>query len=198
MGVARPAQSTGTRLAALAATVAIGLPLFAGVSPAQAEETATEQVDHVLYWNEVVLEAFRETGGTPGPLSRGGAMMNLAIYDAVNSIQPIGEPYLGEYDDLVGGRDGALNAAIDHAAHDALAAAFPQLDFSDDLAAARALPDDGSREDQKLGRAAGELSAAAIVRDRKGDGAEDTVDYVPVLEPGHWRPAPGQPAAGAH
>lgn len=174
MGVARPAQSTGTRLAALAAIVAIGLPLFARVSPPQAGETATEQVDHVLCWNEVALEAFRETGGTPGPLSRGGAMMNLIIYDVVNSIQPIGEPYLGEYDGLVGGRDGALNAAIDHAA----------------LAAARALPDDGSKEDQKLGRAAGELSAAAIVQDREGDGSEDTARLSPC---GRW-PWPTPPS----
>ncbi|MET9797263.1 vanadium-dependent haloperoxidase [Nocardiopsis alba] len=198
MSVARPVQNTGKRIAALATSVAFGLPLIVGTSPAQAQETDRETIDHVLYWNEVALEAFRETGGTPGPLSRGGAMMNLAIYDVVNSIRPIGEPYLGEYGDLVGERDGALNAAIDHAAHNALSAAFPRLDFSDDLATARALPDEGSAEDRRLGREAGELSAAAIVQDREGDGSQDTIDYVPVLEPGHWRPAPGVPAAGAH
>ena len=65
MSVARPVQNTGKRIAALATSVAFGLPLIVGTSPAQAQETDRETIDHVLYWNEVALEAFRETGGGP-------------------------------------------------------------------------------------------------------------------------------------
>ena len=51
--------------------------------------------DAVTTWNGVLLDVVRDVGGAPGPISRGGAMMHGAIYDAVNSIVPsTHRPYL--------------------------------------------------------------------------------------------------------
>lgn len=49
-------------------------------------------------------------------------MMHGAIYDAVNSIVPTHEPYLGR---VAASPTASLDATVVHAAHDTLAAAFP-------------------------------------------------------------------------
>jgi hypothetical protein len=144
--------------------------------------------DHVLFWNgSPLLDAFRQFGGHPGPLSRGGAMMNLAIYDAVNSIQRIGKPYRTKIE-KADGHHGALNAAVDWAAYEALKAAYPNLNFDDEFAAARALTPLANPSDERLGEEIGKATAAAIIQDRLNDGSTDTTPYTAILEPGHWRP----------
>lgn len=50
--------------------------------------------DQVINWNNVYLQAIRLNGGTPGPISRTGAILHAAIYDAVNSIDQDYNPYL--------------------------------------------------------------------------------------------------------
>ncbi|MEV2276529.1 vanadium-dependent haloperoxidase [Nocardiopsis sp. NPDC049922] len=123
--------------------------------------------------------------------------MNAAIYDLVGSFESYGRIYLTDTSDLIGGREGALNPAIDHAAHRTLEALFPRLDFSDDLRAALGAHRGGSR-DHTLGRWAGRRTAAAILRHRRDDGWDRTVEYVPVLKPGHWRPDPSVPVVEPH
>ncbi|WP_198659032.1 vanadium-dependent haloperoxidase [Nocardiopsis sp. FIRDI 009] len=124
-------------------------------------------------------------------------MMNLAIYDVVGSVESYGMIYLTDTSDLVGGREGALDPAIDYAAHETLAALFPRLDFSDDLRAALGTYRTGSR-DHDLGRRAGLRTARAMIRHREDDGWDRTVEYVPVLRPGHWRPDPSVPVVEPH
>jgi hypothetical protein len=179
---------------------ALALTVTAPATAAFAEhpEIVGLESDHVLFWNNApLLDAFRQYGGTPGPLSRGGAMMNLAIYDAVNSIQTIGRPYRLRVAKAAG-RYGALNAAVDWAAYEALKSAFPTLNFDDEFAAARALTPPGRVSDERFGEELGKATAAAIIADRTGDGSTDTTPYTPILEPGHWRPVAGQGAGGAN
>jgi len=38
----------------------------------------------IISWNNIYLEAVRRLGGAPGPLSRMGAMMHIAMFDAIN------------------------------------------------------------------------------------------------------------------
>ncbi|MEV6813498.1 hypothetical protein AB0M52_15390, partial [Micromonospora sp. NPDC051296] len=66
----------------LIATMSAVGAVFVAPQPA----AATPPADHVLFWNDVLLRAYREVGGAPGPLARAGAMMHVAIYDAVHSI----------------------------------------------------------------------------------------------------------------
>jgi hypothetical protein len=190
-----------SRRAVIAAAAATATLLSTGQLAAAAgsdPEPSRPGADHVLFWNNAVLDAFRQVGGTPGPLSRGSAMMNLAIYDAVNSIRAVGKPYRTNVTEAAG-RDGAVDSAVDQAAYDALRSAFPAVNFDDDLAAARALPGRGASEaDIAFGQQLGATTADAIIKDRANDGSADTTPYTPVLQPGHWRPMPGMAAGGAN
>ncbi|AFZ31140.1 phosphoesterase PA-phosphatase related protein [Gloeocapsa sp. PCC 7428] len=47
--------------------------------------------DIIIAWNNIYLEAVRRLGGAPGPLSRIGAMMHIAMFDAINIL--CGSPY---------------------------------------------------------------------------------------------------------
>ncbi|MGW4649678.1 vanadium-dependent haloperoxidase [Kitasatospora sp. NPDC004289] len=155
-----------------------------------AETSAVHRTDHVIYWNNVLMDAFRTTGGTPGPLGRGGAMMNLAIYDAVNSIQQIGRPYRTLVPNSRG-YNGSMEAAIDQAAYSALKAAFPAINFDDELNTAVSLRRPTNAININRGIAIGNAAANGIITDRVGDGADDNTPYVVNNSPGYWRPTPG-------
>ncbi|MEU8544855.1 hypothetical protein AB0C52_33465 [Streptomyces sp. NPDC048717] len=180
------------------AVAAAGLALITaavGATPAGAQSldtTTPTTPDRVLYWNNAILDAFRQVGGTPGPLTRGGAMMNLAIYDAVNSIQTIGTPYVTK-DATAAGKVGSVDAAVDYAAYTALKNAFPSVDFTAAFNAARALPDRGNAAEQQAGSQLGIETANAIIANRTGDGSANTAPYIAVNAPGHWIPAAGKP-----
>ncbi len=121
-----------------------GVAALPGSAAADAQAANTAQTDHVLYWNKVLVDSFQGLKGaeaTPGSLARAGAMMNVAVYDAVNAITPIGKPYLIR---PTSGAGGSVDAAIDHAAYGVLSKTLPALDFTDEFNTARAL-DTGSR-----------------------------------------------------
>ncbi|MFF9635397.1 vanadium-dependent haloperoxidase [Streptomyces bacillaris] len=198
-------QRTTTFRVAVAGLAFAGVATLAPAAPAAATsvtntipETSRGSKDHVLYWNNALLDVFRHTGGTPGPLTRGGAIMDLAIYDVVNSIRTIGKPYLVK-DTSAAGAYGALNTAIDHAAYSTLRTAFPNYPVADldaKLAAALALPDIGNAAQREQGRRLGVKIAKAHLANRANDGSADTTPYVATNAPGHWTPAPGKPAGG--
>ncbi|MDQ3608224.1 MAG: vanadium-dependent haloperoxidase [Actinomycetota bacterium] len=149
--------------------------------------------DAVTQWNDVLLDVVRQVGGPPGPIARGGAMMHGAIYDAVNSIVPTHEPYLVR----VGSTPTAsLEAAIAHAAHDTLAAAFPAttVGLAAELASAlAALPDPATQI--AAGKAVGREAAHAMIQARSADGADVNTPYVSGNQPGDWRPTGSGDAA---
>jgi hypothetical protein len=65
---------------------AAGLPV--GGSPATAAPT-DDRIDYRIdYWNETLLDAFRDAAdfGAPTALSRAAAVMNAAIYDTSVSL----------------------------------------------------------------------------------------------------------------
>jgi hypothetical protein len=64
------------KLSAATATPALALILVAGSAHA----------DVVTDWQSVYQQAIRLTGGAPCPVSRGGPMMSLAMFDAINAI----------------------------------------------------------------------------------------------------------------
>lgn len=172
------------RLGLLAVTtLTVGGTLGGLVQPASAAPAS----DPVLYWNDVLLETYKTVGGAPGPLARGGAMVHAAIYDAVNSITTTGQPYVYKAE----APNASVRHAVAHAAHDALVAAFPGQDFSDELATALADAGPDTGDGTGLGKAA----AAAIVANRANDGSGDTTPYPVNTAPGHWRPTGSGDAA---
>ena len=151
--------------------------------------------DAVITWNGVLLDVIRDVKGPPGPISRGGAMMHGAIYDAVNSIVPLYEPYLVR---LPAPPTASLEAAIAHAAHDTLAAAFPSTNVDLDVELGKSLallPPSANAADVPAGKAVGRAAARAMIDARTGDGADDNTPYVNGTDPGDWRPTDSTPAA---
>ncbi len=151
--------------------------------------------DAVTHWNDVLLNIVRAGGGPPGPISRGGAMMHGAIYDAVNSIVPTHAPYLISVPTTT---DASLEAAIAYAAHDTLAAAFPSTTIDLAGALAGALAGLTPPASVSAGKAIGRACAAAMIRERDGDGADDATPYVNTSQPGDWVPTGSGPAASPH
>ena len=86
--------------------------------------------DMVLRWNTTALAAIRVAALNPLAAGRTLAIMQAAIYDAVNSIYQSYTPYLA----LISAPSGASEqAAAAQAAHDALAGLFPAQAASMDL-----------------------------------------------------------------
>jgi hypothetical protein len=169
----------------------------AGVSlTAQAPAHASPIGDHVLYWNDVLLQTYRTAGGAPGPLARSGAMMHLAMYYAVSDINCY---KTGTYDifnclaiDYTGGisistwNNPNIETAIDYAAYNVLSGLYPSISFAANLTAAQSgIPVDAS---QQQGRFFGEKAAQNMIAYRSSDGSTDTTPYTPSTDPGFWRP----------
>ncbi|HEX8158878.1 MAG TPA: beta-propeller fold lactonase family protein [Solirubrobacteraceae bacterium] len=148
--------------------------------------------DAITHWNDVLLEVIRQVGGFPGPVARGGAMMHGAIYDAVNSIAPSTHaPYIVS---IPAAPTASIDAAVAHAAHDTLAAAFPTTTVPLDTRLADALAALPADADVAGGQAVGKAAAAAMIAMRRGDGADDNAPYVNGTQPGDWRPTSSGPA----
>lgn len=148
--------------------------------------------DVVIDWNNALLQAIRETGGGPCPISRKAAIVHVAIYDAVNSILRTHEQY-GAIMDCPPGT--SIEAAAAVAAHDAMAALYPGLQTVD-IGALLAkhlgtIPDGPSKED---GRLVGEKCALSTLQMRANDGSDDDTPYVLGREVGSWAPTSPNPA----
>lgn len=122
-------------------------------------------------------------------------MMYGAIYNAVNSIVPLFQPYRFS---VPAPSTASLDAAVAYAAHDTLAAAFSHSTF--DLSAAlqkalSTLPPGTSVGDIAAGKWVGQEAARAMVQDRANDGSNNNTPYINGTNPGEWRPTGSGEAA---
>ncbi len=156
-------------------------------------------------WNRYALEALVNpaTAPTPGagqtpPVSaQHMAMVQGAVYDAVNSIDGGHQPYLRGLP--AASPSASLDAAAATAAHHVLVGlgrgpvpALPQgvRDRLDDLYADELLGiPDGPAE--TAGIAAGTAAATAMLEDRDGDGRYVPFSFIVGDDPGEWRPTGG-------
>ena len=101
---------------------------FAGLS------IATARADDVTDWNQIMFQAALVAKTSPLDMSRNAAIVQAAVYDAVNGIDRRHEPYFVPSNVT---RSASKKAAASAAAHDALVALFPASAFAfDDLHAA--------------------------------------------------------------
>ncbi|WP_229068764.1 vanadium-dependent haloperoxidase [Actinoplanes sp. DH11] len=144
----------------------------------------------VLDWNETFLQAVRVRGGAPGPIARAGAILHIAVHDAIMAITPTHAPYLAGLD--AAGTENK-EAAVHRAAHRVLSALFPEQSATFDAQLAQregALPAPGAKRRAVLaGRRIGTSAALAILADRSADRHDDATPYRPGTAPGAWRPA---------
>src|SRR6187397_814648 len=79
------------------------------------------RADTVTDWNKIMQDTVTASGGTPASnpnhQTRWGAIVQLAVFEAVNSIDRSYEPYIAYLD---APPDGSLDAAVITAAHDTL------------------------------------------------------------------------------
>ena len=146
--------------------------------------------DPIADWNEAARDAVRAESIPPPRVSRGLAMLHVAIYDAFNGIQRTHRPY---HVTDVAPSGASAEAAVSAAAYEVLLHLFADSEtqkdnftllYTDLLAA---IPDGQSKDDGvDYGRSVGD----AIIQLRADDGAADTVSYTPGTEPGQWRPTP--------
>jgi vanadium-dependent haloperoxidase-like protein len=189
-------------LAAVAAVVAVAT--FAPVGAAADPDTAVQR------WNATALAALMNapSAATPGagqPPTVGAihmAMVQGAVYDAVDSIVGGFEPYL---DVPAAPSDASMDAAVISAAHDVLTEVIPlvapltdttirdailariETQYTNELGAI-------SASSQKVdGEAAGAAAAGAMLADRADDGRfpSDPFTFTSGTGIGEWRPTNG-------
>lgn len=151
--------------------------------------------DAVLDWNDTLLDAVRTDRTAPPKAARAMAMVQIAVFDAVNAIEGGFEPYLDI--ELNPASNASAEAAACVAAHDVLVSVYPaQAETFAGLLTARLDTLDASDAAIEAGREIGAATAAAIIALRADDGSAEVVTYTPGTEPGDWQPTPAAFAAG--
>jgi membrane-associated phospholipid phosphatase len=165
------------------------------------EERCVPSADVVLEWNAIALDALKNDSllahprqNNPGNASRALAIVQAAVFDAVNSISQSYDPYLFEVN---APRDASIPAAAAQAAHDTLVALFPEYQPTLDARLAGDLVSGGSLLSRVEGVLVGRVVAAGILAVRSHDGSGVTMNWPAGTQPGQWQPDPLHPAQSA-
>jgi hypothetical protein len=143
--------------------------------------------DPVAAWNQISENAVKLAGHPPPVAALDFAIVHLAIYDAVESIDRRYEAYYTQ----VPNATGSLSAAAAKAAHDVLLGLFPGQRKPLGAAYANFLATNGV-DPGDPGTAVGALAAANILALRSNDGRfpPDQPPFVGGNTIGEWRPTP--------
>ncbi|HZZ28402.1 MAG TPA: phosphatase PAP2 family protein [Pirellulales bacterium] len=161
----------------------------------QLEPRAMMAVDAILYWNDIALQtvnidhssaAFKEQYG-PTRASRALAIVSVAMYDAINSIEGQYEPYLVK---VVGVQGADIGAAVGEAAHDTLVWLYQKQRATLDTDLNTWLGQIPSGPAENLGIALGKTVAKAVIAARSNDGANAKSNYKIIDGVGKYQPDP--------
>jgi hypothetical protein len=143
------------------------------------------QADAVTDWNEKAVTAVYAARHSPDMQSRCLALMHIAMFEAVNSIEARYTPYRARLPVEPGALPEAAAAA---AAHAVLVKLIPDQakEFDATLQAALGKLPDGAGK--AAGIRLGAQSAAAILAEREKDGADAPITYRPFTQPGKYVP----------
>lgn len=143
--------------------------------------------DMVLRWNDVMLGAIRTAGQSPLVATRTGAIVQAAVYEAVNAIDQTHTPYLVN---IPAPSTASQGAATAQAAHDTLVSIFPTQATALGLQLRASLQGIENGEAKTWGIRVGRAAAQILLAVRRHDGASRVVDYTPGTNPGDWQPTP--------
>jgi len=151
------------------------------------EQNTEPNEDVILQWNRVLGQTLQiPNAQSPTILPvRSFAMMHLAMFDAVNSIDRSYTPYLTDV--RSGRRNASLEAAAAQAAHDVLASLYPnqQAIFATELSDSLT----GISPGQAMrGRSIGHTVAERMLANRADDGWNAPwTPYILPPTPGNWQ-----------
>jgi len=148
--------------------------------------SSTAMTDVITDWNENAVAA-GTTARAAGPLhSRSMAIVHVAMFEAVNSIDPRYSPYRRRLQAEPGTSPDAAAAA---AAHSALVRLFPEQAQEFDKALQKSLASVPDGPSKTNGVRLGEQAAAAILSERSKDGAHTPANaYRPFTVAGKYVP----------
>jgi hypothetical protein len=148
---------------------------------------STVRADAVTDWNAIMQATVSVQPTNPFFQARWSAIVQLAVFEAVNSIEGDYEPYLGIIDAPPWA---SPDAAAIVAAHRTLVTLRPANAAILDAARAASLAaiPDGPAKD--AGIDVGEEAAALMLLLRANDGWNAVVPYTPGTNPGYWQPTP--------
>ncbi len=152
---------------------------------------AVAKADAVLDWNEIAVNTAIANGQNPFAQARYGAIVQLAVFEAVNSITGDYRPYLGT---IVAPHGASPDAAAIQAAYRVLSTYFPGSAAT--LNAARtnslaSIPDGQAKTDSI---ATGDSAALAMIALRANDGSSPAQFKIPGPPvPGEYQATPSCP-----
>lgn len=157
--------------------VVLGLACGAASSSARA--------DVLWEWNDAALAAALEAKQLPPAQTRTMAIVNVAMFDAVNAVERRYQPYAFRTDPAP---DASAEVAAAAAARATLAALFPERKEAWDRLYATSLArvPEGAARDRGVGL--GERAAAAVLGQRAKDGADAPNAWRPSTAPGRYVP----------
>src|SRR5262245_40867566 len=143
--------------------------------------------DEVVRWNQAATDAAAAAQTDPLTESRAFAIVQLAVHDAVNSI----DRRYATYGSVIPATKGAsAEAAVAVAAHDTLLELFPAARSKFDTTLRESLSAIGEGPAKSAGMDVGRQAAARTLAARRDDGAARTIAYRPGTKPGAYRPTP--------
>ena len=165
------------------------------------EQRCLPSADVVLEWNAIALDALKNDSllahprqDNPGNASRALAIVQAAVFDAVNSIDRSYQPYLMEVNAPAGA---SITAAVAQAAHDTLVVLFPEYQATLDADLANDLARGGSLRSVIEGVVVGHTVAAGMMAARSHDGSDVMMSWPVGTQPGQWQPDPLHPSQSA-
>jgi len=165
--------------------LSIGMPMAVALATPFASPA---HADTVTDWNAIMQATVSTAPSNPFFQARWGAIVQLAVFEAVNAIEGDYEPYLAGV--IIAPPGASPDAAAIAAAYRTLVTLRPGSAAALDAARAASLAaiPDGPAKD--AGIAAGEDAAAAMLLLRANDGWNAVVPYTPGTAPGDWQPTP--------
>jgi hypothetical protein len=158
----------------------------------QLEDRCLLSADFVLQWNDLLVDVQRLRAQGNQVSARALAMMNAAVYDSVNAINPTYTVYHVDARDRPEAATASPDAAAAQAAHDVAYALYTQTAerarIDDLLTTQLAEVSDGQAETD--GIALGQYVAAQILTWRATDGSTATVPYSYGSGPGVYQATP--------
>jgi hypothetical protein len=153
--------------------------------------SAVCKADAVMDWNEIAVNTAIANGQNPFAQARTGAIVQVAVFEAVNSITGDYQPYL---ETIVAPHGASADAAAIEAAYRVLSTYFPAsaIQLNADLANSMSQIPDGDAKTK--GIAVGDAAASAMIALRANDGSAPAQFEVPgPAVPGEWQATPSCP-----